>query len=541
MKIDVAAKFDVIVIGSGISGLICALELGKNNKSVCLITKEAVTESSSLYAQGGISVPLGKFDSVDKHLEDTLRAGTPLCDLKNANQIISRSIYAFEKLISYGVKFDLNPESENVLHQTKEAAHSVPRVVHVGGDASGRIITKTLIDKVCREPNISISQGTCVLSLLKDPNGNAFGVLVEDVTKNKYIVLGKNIILASGGVGQLYKYTTNPVVCTGDGIAMAYRAGVCVQDLEMIQFHPTVFLGKGDPFLVTEAIRGEGGRLKNINGEYFAKHYHELGELAPRDVLARAILAEMGKTMSGFVYLDLSTFKEEYFINRFPTIYKECLNRNIALFEKGIPVSPAAHYLIGGIKTDVFGSTNISALWAIGEVASSGFHGANRLASNSLLECIVVPHLLVERLLSIPEVELPQLESLDVDFDSNSIDDDGLKSLIKELQDRNTKAISLLRNKNTLNEHLQWLTELESKVNTNLLAFQYQVQELKNMILLSKLITKASIFRDHSLGVHYREDCKELSKEFKHSIFNENKQLSWEIQKNESELVPILK
>ena len=538
MKVDVAAKYDVVIIGSGISGLICALELSQRNKSVCLITKEAITESSSLYAQGGISIPLSESDSFERHLEDTLNAGSNLCDVNIAKEVIRHSVNAFQKLVSYGVKFDLT--SENIIHQTKEAAHSVPRVIHVGGDASGRIITKTLIDRVCREPHISISQGACVLSLLKESD-RVCGVLVEDVARSKYVVLAKHVIVASGGLGRIYKYTTNPSVSTGDGIAMSYRAGAVIQDIEMIQFHPTVLLEKGDPRLITEAIRGEGGKLKNINGEYFASKYHPQAELAPRDVLARALLSEMEKTNSGFVYLDVSSFKKEYFINRFPTVYKECIERNIDVFGVGIPVSPAAHYLIGGIKSDIYGSTNIPSLWVVGEAASNGFHGANRLASNSLLECIVVPHLLVEKLMMDSNFHLPSSNTFNVDFDPENFTDVELLSFISELQERNTKSIFLVRNELVLNENLIWLRDLMSKVNLDLISSNIQLQELKNMILLSFLMTQASILRKHSLGVHYREDYKNLPTEFIHSIFKKDEDIKWQIQKNKPEFVSVLK
>lgn len=533
MQIEVKAKYDVIIIGSGISGLICAIELSKNNKTVCIVTKEAVTESSSLYAQGGIAVPLDASDSIEKHLEDTLNAGTKLCNYDIAKKIISSSKEAFEKLISYGVKFDL--KSDSSVHQTKEAAHSFARVCHVGGDASGRFITKTLIDKVCRDQNISISQGTCVLSLLKN-NENISGVLVEDITKDKYVLLAKDIIIASGGAGQMYSSTTNPKVSTGDGLVMAYKVGASLQDVEMIQFHPTVLIQENkEPLLITEAIRGEGAKLKNINGELFAEKYHKNAELAPRDILSRGILNEMNKTNSKFVYLDLSNFKEDYFKSRFPTIHEACVDRKIDLFKSGIPVSPAAHYFIGGIKSDVCGRTAVSNLWVVGEAASNGFHGANRLASNSILECIVVPHLLVSELIKGKKCDF--LEKVDIEFDENSYDENDVKKSLQELQSMNLSSLGLIRKESTLKKHLAYLEVLSRTYRIDLLSANSQLQELKNIISLSILICNAAIERKESLGAHYREDYQSPPKIFKHSVFQANNDFFFEDEISQRSLV----
>ena len=537
MKFDTVAKYDVLIIGSGISGLMCALKLAEQNREVCLLTKEAITESSSKYAQGGIAVPLNKLDSIEQHLKDTLQAGAGLCNYKVAKEIIDNSVASFEKLISYGVKFDLT--NENVVHQTLEAAHSASRVCHAGGDSTGRVITKVLVDRVCRKPNVSVSQGTIALGIIKNTDNEAFGVLVEDVTRNKYVLSAKNIILATGGIGQLYKDTTNPLVCTGDGAVIAYRLGAKLQDIEMIQFHPTVLLEKGEPLLITEAIRGEGGRLKNINGEYFASKYNKMAELATRDVLARAICYEMRRTGAS-VYLDLQSFKEDYFKSRFPTIYQECIDRRIDLFGVGIPVAPAAHYFIGGVKCDVYGRTSIPGLWVVGELASSGFHGANRLASNSLLECIVAPGLLVNKLLEEKNVECLESNFFEIEVDESSYKEDEIKKIISDLRFKNTQGLGLIRAEFPLNEHLKWLEQISSKFNPDLLSINYQAQELKNMLLLSNLICLAALERKHSLGVHFREDYQLMSNEFKHSIFSANKQLSWEKEIKEKQLVSFL-
>lgn len=537
MRFDIKAKYDVIVLGSGISGLICALELASNNKSVCIITKEAITESSSLYAQGGIAVPLNENDSTQKHLDDTIKAGCGFINPKVAEKIISYSKIALEKLISYGVNFDIE---SSFIHQTREGAHSVPRVCHVGGDATGRYVTKVLIDKVCRNPKIAISQGTIALSILKHDEGSLCGVLLEDVTREKYVLLSDDLIIATGGAGQLYKETTNPKVCTGDGMAMAYRAGACLRDIEFVQFHPTVLLEGDVPVLITEAIRGEGGTLKNINGEFFAKKYHDMGELAPRDVLSRAILSEMHITGAKYVYLDLSNFNEDYFINRFPTVYKSCIERKIKLFKEGIPVTPAAHYFIGGTLCNLYGKTNLDNLWVVGESASCGFHGSNRLASNSLLECIVVPHFLVDKLLKQNKKEFSKSNFIYVDIDISEFTEDKIKNITYEMQCRNTQNLGLIRSETNLKEHLNWLKNKIYEFNVNLPSVYYQVQEVKNMILLSYLICYSALERNHSIGVHFREDFKDSPNELKHSIFSLKYGFNWDyVKPKEQKLVSI--
>ncbi len=525
MRFYVAAKYDVIVIGSGISGLICALELAKRNKTVCILAKEAVTEGSSLYAQGGIAVPLSDGDSVEKHLLDTIKTGSGLTDVSVAKEIISHSVASLENLISYGVKFDLT--DQNKIHLTKEAAHSASRVCHVGGDASGRYITKVLVDRACREPNISISQGTFALALLTNKTSSVIGVLIEDVTREHYALLANDIVIASGGIGQIFENTTNPKVCTGDGIVMSYQAKAQLQDLEMIQFHPTVLLDNGDPFLITEAIRGEGGKLKNIKGEYFANQYHKLGELAPRDVLSRAILFELEKTNSNRVFLEVSNFSEEYFKSRFPSVYQTCLDRGIEVFKAGIPASPAAHYSIGGIKCDLYGTTSIEHLWCVGECASNGFHGANRLASNSLLECIVTPYFLINKLLEDSKPNIENVTYFEIDLDLKEYNDNVISRMTSDLKKNNSNALGLIRTKSILSEHLNYLKSLIKSLNPDKLSLNCQAQELKNMVLLSLLICQAALERDHSIGVHYRQDFVSLPNEFKHSVFCKNTGLYW--------------
>lgn len=535
MKFNLEAKFDAVVIGSGISGLLCALELAKNNKTVCIVTKEAVTESSSLYAQGGIAVPLSLDDSIEKHLRDTLIAGAGLCDEKIAREIISYSLVAFSNLQSYGVKFDTDLEGKTA--QTKEAAHSLARVCHIGGDLTGKYMTKALIDKACREQNISISQGTFVLDIVLNEDGEASGVLVEDVTKSCYFIGASNVILASGGIGQIYKNTTNPNVSTGDGLAIAYRANAHLQDIEMIQFHPTTLANFEETYLITEAVRGEGGRLKNVNGYYFAKDYHKDAELAPRDILARAILSEIIKSNSSCVYLDVSSFSPEYFKNRFPNVYQNCIDKKIDIFKTGIPVVSGAHYFIGGVKCDISGKTSVPGLWTVGEIASNGFHGANRLASNSLLECIVSPYFLVQALLSEKNNKVVKKE-INLEFDLVEYKENEIKKIKEELKEKNLACIGLIRNGDKLSEHLKWLNNLIDKYNVVRLFKGAFVQEFKNMVYISYLICNASLERKHSIGVFYREDFKEKPVIPAHNILVKDSTTELKVCNNDKRLLP---
>ncbi len=535
MKFDVAGKFDVLVIGSGISGLICALELAQKKLSVCILTKEAVTESSSQYAQGGIAVPLQDSDSCEKHVLDTVNAGAGLCNYDVVKELISNSVSSYKKLISYGVGFDLLGNGHP--HQTREGAHSVARICHAGGDSTGRIVTKTLVDRACRDLNISISQGTVALSLVKNDSGSVVGILAEDLTKDRYVILAKHVIIATGGAGHIFENTTNPKVITGDGIVLSYRAGADLRDLEFIQFHPTVCNYQGEMFLITEAIRGEGGKLKNINGEYFAKSYHPLAELAPRDVLSRALVTEMNKTSSGFVYLTLDSFDKNYFKDRFPTIYNFCIERNIDLFVSGIPVLPAAHYFIGGVKCNVSGKTSLDGLWCVGEAASNCFHGANRLASNSLLECITVPHLLVREILGSNPCTALLKDSYDLDIDTQIFDENEVKKTISRIQRQNERFLGVSRNENNLRENLEFISGLFEKYNADRLSLDLFGQELKNTIYLTLLITKSALERRHSIGVHYRDDYKNCPDVFKHSISSLNKDLYWGNETSNKQLI----
>jgi len=393
-------KSDFLVIGSGIAGLSFALKAADLG-SVSLITKKDNKESATNYAQGGIASVLTDEDSVDLHVQDTLNAGDGLCDVKAVKIMVREGPNCIKDLQEWGVKFTQKNDSSGDFDLGREGGHSVSRVYHAG-DITGRQIEKALIDAVSSHKNIEIYEHHLALDLITEhhfkpnfqinrKNINCYGAYVYD-SHNSSIkrFLAKNTLLCTGGVGRVYRHTTNPKIATGDGIAMAYRAGAELANLEFMQFHPTaLFNPDGDPFLLSEAIRGFGGVLLTISGEKFMEKYDKRGDLASRDIVARAIDHEIKLSGDKYVYLDLTHLDSGSVKERFPNIYERCLQHKIDITSEPIPVVPAAHYMCGGVRTDSHGASTLPNLWAVGEVACTGVHGANRLASNSLLEGVV--------------------------------------------------------------------------------------------------------------------------------------------------------
>ncbi len=378
--------YDVLIIGSGIAGLYASLHIDLDKKCA-IITKSEFDGSNSWFAQGGIAAVIADDDKMAFHVEDTLKAGAGLCDRSAVELLVSEGPKDIQKLVSLNVPFDVNPEGE--LQITREGGHSHRRIVHCGGDSTGRETTRRLGEIVLERKNITFLLNTFLIDLVTQ-DGRIVGAIVLD-KKPKFIVC-PNIILCTGGIGQLYANTTNPKSAVGDGIAAAMRCGANVVNMEMVQFHPTTLIPHSTTeklFLISEAVRGEGGILKNSKGEAFMQGVHPLADLAPRDIVTRAILAELARSGEKNVFLDVSSMSEEFFAARFPTIYATCKRFGINVTHDSIPVRPAQHYLMGGIKTDSNGMTNIDGLYAAGECASTGVHGANRLASNSMLECLV--------------------------------------------------------------------------------------------------------------------------------------------------------
>ncbi|MCX8129685.1 MAG: L-aspartate oxidase [Clostridia bacterium] len=492
---------DVLIIGSGIAGVYTALEIPETF-DVAILTKETIDISNSVLAQGGIAVSLDKEDSPELHFKDTLYAGAGLCDEDAVWVLVNEAAGNIKCLCQYGVNFDKKNPQE--LSLTREGAHSKNRIIHAG-DTTGKEVCDKLISVVKTRNNVKIKERTFAIDLLTEGD-NCKGILVFDEDTSRYkIYLSNVVICATGGSGQLYTNTTNPDVATGDGIGLAYRAGVELMDLEFIQFHPTVlYHPENKSFLISEAVRGEGALLRNKNGDRFMTRYHELNELAPRDVVSRAIFEEMKKTGSTHVYLDITFKDKEYLENRFPNIYKTCLSYGIDISKDYIPVSPAEHYCMGGIKTDVFGRTNIKGFYACGEAACNGIHGANRLASNSLLEGLVFGHKIGSEVSNILKNQSTIQYSAKICSKRDKKDIDSVK-LIKDVQGIMTQYVGIIRNKEGLlfaqsriEEYWSMVSDLE---NTGLRDF-----ELQNIVLLSRLVIDSALEREESRGAHYRSD-----------------------------------
>jgi L-aspartate oxidase len=376
---------DFLVIGAGVAGMRAAIELARAG-TVLVVAKESLRESSSEYAQGGIAVALSDDDEVALHEQDTLIAGDGLCDGAAVHTLVEEGPGAIQELIEWGTAFD---REGTRLAFTREAAHSRDRILHAHGDSTGREIARALYKKASALPNVTFRSFAATTELLL-ANGVAGAMVWDAKSKTELPIRARAVLLATGGLGHVYLNTTNPDVATGDGVAMAYRAGAEIADIEFVQFHPTALAVPGAPrFLLSEALRGEGAILRNTAGERFMERYHPLKELAPRDVVARAIASEMTRTGAAHVFLDLTHRGESFIRERFPRIYETCLRYGVNIGVDPAPVAPAAHYAMGGVRTDLNGRTNVPGLFAAGEAACTGVHGANRLASNSLLEGLV--------------------------------------------------------------------------------------------------------------------------------------------------------
>lgn len=523
------SRYSIIVIGSGIAGLYAALKLEQQAKlpdGILLLTKSGFGESNSMYAQGGMVAVLkeNKSDSTESHITDTIKAGAGLSEFNAVKFISENSDKVVKDLLNFGVEFDR--DENNQFSFTREAAHSVRRILHSGGDATGRMIEQALCNSVKNNKNIDIYENGLAVELLVNANSECKGVLVYNSVTDEYeTVYSPVVILATGGIGQLYKYTTNPEGATGDGLALAYNAGAVMQDMEFVQFHPTALAFDDDVnrFLISEAVRGEGAKLVDADGIEFMYKYDERKELAPRDIVTRAIFHEMKEKHLNNVYLNASCIDKETLVERFPNISKKCLEHGIDISHDFIPVAPAAHYFMGGIKTDVEGRTSIKGLFAIGEVSSTGLHGANRLASNSLLECVVcayeVAKFLKNENLSSPKQIDGEIKSIidkyseEIDFEP--IDTDELKSELKEIMWR---GVGILRSEKSLTEAIEKLAVLREKFGRNDKCFNKSEYELKNMLTVAKLIANSALRRKESRGAHYRLDYLNTNEDCVHSL-----------------------
>jgi L-aspartate oxidase len=529
--IDIPNQFDVLVVGAGAAGLYTALCLPESLK-IGLITKETVTLSASDWAQGGIAAAVDPEDSPKLHIEDTLKAGAGLCDIAAVEFLAEQAPNCIQSLVNLGVAFDRH---DNHLALTLEAAHSRPRVLHAA-DTTGREVTTTLTDQVLRRQNIQVIQQALALNLWIEPQtGQCLGTSLFYQGKITWIRAGA-VILATGGGGQVFAQTTNPAVSTGDGVAIAWRAGAILRDLEFVQFHPTA-LSKPGRFLISEAVRGEGAHLVDDTGRRFAFDYHPAGELAPRDVVSRAIFSHLQKTATDLatanVWLDMRPIPPEKIRHRFPNIIAVCQHWGIDVFTQPIPVSPAAHYWMGGILTDVMNCTNIPGLYAIGETASTGVHGANRLASNSLLECIVFGAQMASvnpEKLRISQQEFSEnIEIINFSPSPTVWENQQLKlaEIRQELPRVVWQSAGICREESSLENAIaqisSWQQEFTALPLTQLLLKlqptqsvhfpQLQIEkelrlwaETRNLLDVGELILKSAAFRKESRGGHYRLD-----------------------------------
>jgi L-aspartate oxidase len=510
---------DYIIVGSGIAGLYIAL-LAIERGSVLILTKGNIDDCNTRYAQGGIAVAMGKDDSPELHFKDTISAGAGLSDAESVRILTDEAADCIADLIKFGVPFDT---LDGEITLTREAAHTVSRVMHAGGDATGEHIEVTLSRQVRSTP-VKVLEN-CLASEILVQNGKVIGVKALDCrTGSVEDYHCKYLILATGGAGKLFKYTTNSDVVTGDGIASAFKAGAEICDIEFFQFHPTVLRLPGvAPFLISEAVRGEGGILKNVEGHRFMPDYTAEAELATRDIVARSIVYEMNKTHSDRVFLDVTHLPSQLITTRFPHIYRFCRDHGLDITKGLIPVAPAAHYLMGGVNVNNWGETNISGLFAAGETARTGVHGANRLASNSLLESVVFSKRVVQRteMTNPPgHYEGRNDKAISYHLPDRKMLSKTLSVNLPNLQSLMWDKVGIIRSGEGLKEAADIFATWESFLPQPSDRPSY---ELNNLVLCARLVTEAALLRKESRGAHFRTDFPQTSPEWqRHIVFKKN-------------------
>ena len=522
-------KTDVLIIGSGIAGLFAAIKISEF-ANVILVTKKDKAESNTNYAQGGIASVIDKSDSFEKHINDTLIAGAGLCNSKAVELMVKEGPDRIKELMALGTQFT---QKSGKLDLVREGGHSMPRIVHAK-DLTGKEIERALISMTNSIKNIHVIENTLAIDLITEHNipdlrnspldkRNCWGTYVLDGNQGKVVTINSKVtILATGGLGQVYQHTTNPLIATGDGFAMVYRAGARIGNMEFVQFHPTSYyepnkstsVGKTS-FLISEAVRGFGGILRTKKGEAFMAKYDSREELAPRDIVARAIDSEIKKSGEEFVYLDITHKSKDEIIQHFPNIYQTCFNSGIDITQNFIPVVPAAHYACGGVKVNEFSQTTINGLFACGEVSMTGVHGANRLASNSLLEAIVYANrasIKIKEMLKDYDTSIPEIPHWD---DSGTLSSDELVLIthsLKEAKQTMWDYVGIVRSNNRLERAQRRITNLSDEIEhlyKKTKVFN-DIIELRNIISCAGMIIQSALLRKESRGLHYTIDYPNL-------------------------------
>lgn len=527
-------NFDLIVIGSGIAGLSFAIKSASNGLNVAIVTKKASTESNTNHAQGGIACVFDQADDFENHVRDTLVAGDGLCDEAVTRTIVQAAPERILELIEIGVDFSKGTDGSYDL--TREGGHSHRRILHAH-DLTGKAIEDALLAVASKSSKISFFEYHMAIDLITTarlrgsnisadaPENRVLGAYVLDVASGKVLTFrAPVVVLASGGIGQVYQYTTNPDIATGDGIAMAYRAGATVRNMEFVQFHPTaMYAPDGSRELISESVRGEGAILRDIQGRPFMKDYDERGDLAPRDIVARAIDAEMKKTGAPHVWLDISHEPEDYLRERFPHIYNTCKAHGIDMAHEKIPVVPAAHYLCGGVKTDMNAATSVRGLYACGEVACTGLHGANRLASNSLLEAVVLAHNGAAAVFEFlknnpaPDVEVPEWQDGNVHESDERV---VLSHNRDELRRAMWDYVGIVRTTKRLHRAFTRVHMLKKEINEYYWNFKVEAKllELRNLVQVAEVVILCALQRQESRGLHCTLDYAEKADEIYDSV-----------------------
>jgi L-aspartate oxidase len=529
-------RADYVVVGSGVAGLRAAIELSSAG-SVLVLAKSDLSDSATAWAQGGIAVALSDEDEISLHEQDTIKAGDGLCRVEAVALLVEEGPRYITQLIEWGTEFD---RAGTKLAFTREAAHSRSRILHAHGDSTGREISRALLARAHSIPHLHLRAHAFTTSLIVE-SGAVVGVrFIDEIDGSTHEIHAGAVLLATGGLGRIYRETTNPDVATGDGMAIAYEAGAVLSDMEFMQFHPTALAVKGAPrFLLSEALRGEGGILRNVNLERFMKRYNEAQELAPRDIVARAIVSEMHRTGAGYVYLDMTKKPEEFLKKRFPRIYETCESYGLDLATDMAPVCPAAHYMMGGVRTDLWGRTSLPGLYAAGETADTGVHGANRLASNSLLEGLVFGARSGQAMMkdapvtkrhgsAFPGSPAPPPGSSSIaTSNAKASAQKGHPAASDKIRDLLWAQVGILRDGKELTAAVAQLQSIDLPKCDKPGREECEVRNLRS---LAMLMARSALAREESRGSHYRADFpyRDDEKFSKHSIVQKGKEVGFE-------------